>query len=85
LTQALLVGLGGDLEREVADLELGGAEEGLGVAVEQGAGDLEQLLLGRFGDGGGQLARLGFPLRGGFFHRGISDSEGRFLVETPRR
>ena len=59
----LLVGLGGDLEDEVADLELGSAEEGGRLGGDQSACDLEEFVVGRLGDGLGKL--LGFRFLGG--------------------
>ena len=55
-----LVGLGGDAEGEVADLELGLAEEGGGVGTDEGAGHLEQLVFAGLGDGAGQFLGLRF-------------------------
>jgi hypothetical protein len=40
LSEELLVGLGADAQQDVADGELGGAEEGGAVGGNQGAGDL---------------------------------------------
>ena len=56
----VLVGFGGDLEDEVADLKFGVAEQGRRAAVDEGAGDLEELVLAQLGDGGGEFLGLDF-------------------------
>jgi len=45
LGERVLVGLGGDAMGDVADLELGIPEQVGGPGGDEGAGDLEQLLL----------------------------------------
>src|SRR5262249_53628313 len=84
LAQVLLVGLGGDPQDDVADRELGGAEQGGSARTDQGTRQLEEVLLRGPGDGLGQLAGLGF-LAGGErgWHGGFSDVAGGFLDETP--
>ena len=44
--------LGGKAVGQLAELDLRGAEEGGRVGIPEGAGDLEQRLLGGQGDGG---------------------------------
>jgi hypothetical protein len=56
----LLIGLGGDAQEDLADLELGSAEEVGGVGADQGAGDLEELLFGSLGEALRQQTSLGF-------------------------
>jgi hypothetical protein len=69
----LLVGLGGDAQDGVADAELGLAEEGGVVAADEVAGDVQQVLVGGLGDGGGQRLGLGFRRGGeGLLHGGAS-------------
>jgi hypothetical protein len=63
LRQVFLVGLGGDAEDEVANLELRGAKEGSRLGGDQSAGDLEELLLGGVGDALGQQTGPRLPGR----------------------
>src|SRR5262249_2810295 len=58
------VGLGADLEDEVADAELGAAEDVAVVGGGEGACDLEDLVLGGLPDGLGQLLGAGLLLGG---------------------
>jgi hypothetical protein len=83
LRQVFLVGLGGDTEDQVADLELGGAEEVSGVSGDEGASDLEQFRFGGLGNALGQELGLSFlsgSERG--VHGSSSDAWGAFFART---
>jgi hypothetical protein len=83
LPKVLLVGLGGDAEDEVADLELGGAEEGGVGGDDEQAGDLEEFVLSGAGDGLSELLGLSFLGGGqGFLHGWLSEGVGGFLGES---
>src|SRR5262249_62136363 len=71
LGEPLLVGLGGDAVGQLADLELGGAEQVGRLGSGEGAGDLQQLLLGSRGDGGGEFLGLGFLVSASRFLHGL--------------
>jgi len=83
LRQALLVGAARQAQGGVADLELGVAEQ-LAVALgDEGAGHVQEVLLGRLGQGAGELLGLGFLLGGQRFLHGIlTEGTGGFLAET---
>jgi hypothetical protein len=79
LIESLLVGLGSDLEGEVADGELGGAEEGIGFGSLQGVRHFAQfrfdelMEFGNEGLGNGLLIEMGC-LRHGF----LTENKGGF-------
>jgi hypothetical protein len=82
----LPVGGNAGAEEDVADLELGFAEEGTLVGAEQEAGDLEELGSGSRSDGLRELLDFGFLCSGGYvLHRAFSESRGGFLVTEPFR
>jgi hypothetical protein len=60
LGEVLLIGLGGDAEDEVTDLELGRAEQRSRAAADEGPRDLKKLLVTGLGNSGGQLLGLSF-------------------------
>ena len=84
MSEALFVSLGGDAQDGVADAELGVTEEGGVVASQEVAGDLQEIFMGGFSEGGSQFVGLGF-LRGGqrLLHGNLTDKGGGFFTETP--
>jgi len=78
----LLVSLSADAQEDIADGEFGLAEGGV-AAADEGAGQLLELLGGRFGDGPRQLLDFPFLFLGQrLAHGSSSDSSGGFLAET---
>jgi hypothetical protein len=78
-----LVGAGGDEVGEVAELQLGVAEEGGVGGGGEGAGDGGDEVIGALADGVGQLLGEGFLLGGelGLGHGGLlGDARGGFLA-----
>jgi hypothetical protein len=84
LIEALLVGLGGDLEGQVPDGELGLTEQGSGPGLLESTDHFEELPFD-------ELREFVDELLGGdilisaerLLHDGLTDKEGGFLGETP--
>jgi len=73
LSEEGLVGLGAEAVDEVAEVELGVAEEGGLVGGDEGAGDGEEFVVGSLAEGLSELLGLGFAFRG---EGGSSHAEG---------
>jgi hypothetical protein len=81
----LTVSFGGDVVAEVADGELGVAEEGGVVGSDEGAGDVEDVVIAGLSDGLSQFLGLGFlSVRERFLHGRFSDVKGGFFSKTLR-
>jgi hypothetical protein len=81
----LAVGFGSDAMAEVADGELGIAEEGGVVGSNEGTGDGENVVIAGLGDGLSQFLGLCFlSVRERFLHGCFSDVTGRFFGKTLR-
>ena len=78
-----MVGFGGDAMADSADGELGVAEEGGVVGGDEGAGDVEDVVVAGLGNGLRQLLGLCFvSVRERFLHGRYSDSRGGFFSKT---
>ena len=83
MSQALLVGLGGDLEGEVPDPELRGAEQGSGVGLPQKLNHLQQLAFDGDTELLGQLLGSDVLIGGQRFRHGIlTEWIRRFLAQN---
>jgi hypothetical protein len=81
----LAVSLGGDAMADVADGELGVAEERGVVGSDEGTGDVENVVVAGLGDGLSQFLGLCFlSVRERFLHGRFSDAKGGFFLRTSR-
>ena len=84
MSEALLVGLGGDLEGQVADGELGLAKESSRGGILESADHLTEFVFDELAEFIGKLLGDDILLRGmRFRHGGRTDKGGGFLGQLP--